>query len=289
MDKKLIKTTAGRVLFNTIWPKEIGFYNEDRGQEAPRRDHPALLPGRRPSADGRCARPHEGAQLRGSDQVGRFHRHRRHDHPGRQGHGDQPRPTRSISVVEKQYRSGAITDGERYNKIVDVWTQANDEISNMMMRTLEHNHGRSEFNPVFIMADSGARGNKNQVRQLAGMRGLMAKPSGEIIERPIVSNFREGLTVSGILHLHARRPQGSGRHGAQDRRLRLHDAQAPRRGAGRDHQRGGLRHGQRHLGQVDPGRRGRDREADRAHRRPRLVRGHQRSRRAQADRQERAR
>jgi DNA-directed RNA polymerase subunit beta' len=65
----------------------------------------------------------------------------------------------------------------------------------MMMRTLEHNHGRSEFNPVFIMADSGARGNKNQVRQLAGMRGLMAKPSGEIIERPIVSNFREGLTV----------------------------------------------------------------------------------------------
>ncbi|MGA7686138.1 MAG: DNA-directed RNA polymerase subunit beta', partial [Terriglobales bacterium] len=101
----------------------------------------------------------------------------------------------SISVVEKQYRSGAITDGERYNKIVDVWTQANDEISNMMMRTLEHNHGRAEFNPVFVMADSGARGNKNQVRQLAGMRGLMAKPSGEIIERPILSNFREGLTV----------------------------------------------------------------------------------------------
>src|SRR5437868_13265834 len=64
-----------------------------------------------------------------------------------------------------------------------------------MFRTLEHNHGRPEFNPVFIMADSGARGNKNQVRQLAGMRGLMAKPSGEIIERPIVSNFREGLTV----------------------------------------------------------------------------------------------
>ncbi len=91
----------------------------------------------------------------------------------------------SIGVVEKQHRSGAITDGERYNKIVDVWTQANDEISSLMMRTLEHNHGRPEFNPVFIMADSGARGNKNQVRQLAGMRGLMAKPSGEIIERPL--------------------------------------------------------------------------------------------------------
>jgi DNA-directed RNA polymerase subunit beta' len=100
-----------------------------------------------------------------------------------------------IAVVEKQYRSGAITDGERYNKIVDIWTQATDEISSVMFRTLEHNLGRNELNPVYLMVDSGARGNRQQVRQLAGMRGLMAKPSGEIIERPIVSNFREGLSV----------------------------------------------------------------------------------------------
>ena len=87
------------------------------------------------------------------------------------------------------------------------------------------------------MVDSGARGNRQQVRQLAGVRGLMAKPSGDIIEKPILSNFREGSDRARILHLDARRPQGSGRHRAQDRRLRLHDAQARGRGAGRDHPR----------------------------------------------------
>jgi len=100
-----------------------------------------------------------------------------------------------VSQVEKQYRMGAITDGERYNKIVDIWTQATEEISSAMYRTLEHNEGRKDFNPVYLMVDSGARGNRNQVRQLAGMRGLMAKPSGEIIERPITASFREGLSV----------------------------------------------------------------------------------------------
>ena len=102
---------------------------------------------------------------------------------------------KQIEQVEKQYRKGIITDGERYNKIIDIWTHAGDEISNVMFRTLEHNEGRKELNPVFLMVDSGARGNRQQVKQLAGMRGLMAKPSGEIIERPITSNFREGLTV----------------------------------------------------------------------------------------------
>src|SRR6202044_300125 len=81
------------------------------------------------------------------------------------------------------------------NKIIDVWTHAGEEISNVMFRTLEHNEGRKELNPVFLMVDSGARGNRQQVKQLAGMRGLMARPSGEIIEQPITSNFREGLNV----------------------------------------------------------------------------------------------
>ena len=102
---------------------------------------------------------------------------------------------KQIKLVEQQYRKGIITDGERYNKIIDIWTHAGDEISNVMFRTLEHNEGRKELNPVYLMVDSGARGNRQQVKQLAGMRGLMAKPSGEIIERPITSNFREGLTV----------------------------------------------------------------------------------------------
>src|SRR5438034_579960 len=102
---------------------------------------------------------------------------------------------KQIRQVYQQYRRGIITDGERYNKIIDIWTHAGDEISSVMFRTLEHNEGRKELNPVYLMVDSGARGNRQQVRQLAGMRGLMAKPSGEIIERPITSNFREGLSV----------------------------------------------------------------------------------------------
>ena len=102
---------------------------------------------------------------------------------------------KQIRDVEKQYRKGVITPGERYNKIVDIWTHCTDQISNVMLDTLKRNQGKSEYNPVSLMVDSGARGNKQQVRQLAGVRGLMAKPSGDIIEKPILSNFREGLTV----------------------------------------------------------------------------------------------
>src|SRR5207237_10582899 len=90
---------------------------------------------------------------------------------------------------------GIITDGERYNKIIDIWTHAGDEISSVMFRTLEHNEGSKELNPVYLMVDSGSRCNRQQVRQLAGMRGLMAKPPGEIIERPSTSKFREGISV----------------------------------------------------------------------------------------------
>src|SRR3989454_6350513 len=102
---------------------------------------------------------------------------------------------KQISEVEKQYRKGVITPGERYNKIIDIWTHCTDQIANVMLRTLEHNQGKKEYNPVWLMVDSGARGNRQQVRQLAGVRGLMAKPSGDIIEKPILSNFREGLTL----------------------------------------------------------------------------------------------
>ena len=102
---------------------------------------------------------------------------------------------KQISDVEKQYRKGVITPGERYNKVIDIWTHCTDQIANVMLRTLEANHGKAEYNPVSLMVDSGARGNRQQVRQLAGVRGLMAKPSGDIIEKPILSNFREGLTV----------------------------------------------------------------------------------------------
>ena len=101
-----------------------------------------------------------------------------------------------VIKVEQQYLEGAITNGERYNKVIAVWSDVTEKIADAMFKEMEEldRSGRG-FNPVYIMADSGARGSKQQIRQLAGMRGLMAKPSGEIIETPITSNFREGLTV----------------------------------------------------------------------------------------------
>jgi DNA-directed RNA polymerase subunit beta' len=111
---------------------------------------------------------------------------------------------KEVRNIDNQYVNGLITDGEKYNKVVDIWAQSTENVASEMMRemALEKLEGpRKEkmevnsFNPIYMMSDSGARGSKDQMRQLAGMRGLMAKPSGEIIETPITSNFREGLTV----------------------------------------------------------------------------------------------
>ncbi|MBM3808582.1 MAG: DNA-directed RNA polymerase subunit beta' [Acidimicrobiia bacterium] len=100
-----------------------------------------------------------------------------------------------VIKVEQQYLEGAITNGERYNKIIAVWSDVTEKIADAMFGEMEKRDKEGKFNPVYIMADSGARGSKQQIRQLAGMRGLMAKPSGEIIEQPIKANFREGLSV----------------------------------------------------------------------------------------------
>ncbi len=112
-----------------------------------------------------------------------------------------------VAEIENQFQEGLITDGERYNKVIDIWAQVTEEVTKKMMDEISRETVEGEengklvkkdqgsFNPIFIMADSGARGSTQQIRQLAGMRGLMAKPSGEIIETPITANFREGLTV----------------------------------------------------------------------------------------------
>ena len=112
---------------------------------------------------------------------------------------------KDVQEIEEQYTEGLITDGERYNKVVDIWAQVSEQIAEEMMSEIGAETVTNEetgekkrvpsFNPIFIMADSGARGSAQQIRQLAGMRGLMAKPSGEIIETPITTNFREGLSV----------------------------------------------------------------------------------------------
>ena len=122
------------------------------------------------------------------------------------------RAEKQVSEIGRQYTEGLITQGEKYNKVVDIWAKATDDVANEMMEAMKKAPLTGEdgnplldekgkpviaesFNPIYMMADSGARGSKDQMRQLAGMRGLMAKPSGEIIETPIIANFREGLSV----------------------------------------------------------------------------------------------
>ncbi|MFZ0009139.1 MAG: DNA-directed RNA polymerase subunit beta' [Steroidobacteraceae bacterium] len=109
-----------------------------------------------------------------------------------------------VKEIQEQYASGLVTNGERYNKVVDIWSRANDQVAKAMMEKLGSeeatdsrgsHHKQKSFNSIFMMADSGARGSAAQIRQLAGMRGLMAKPDGSIIETPITANFREGLNV----------------------------------------------------------------------------------------------
>ena len=193
-NKKLIETTVGRVVFSEIWPEPIGFFNRAAGksqlgdiiwncykhcgQERTVQTLDKL------KELGFREATRSGASIGIDDMI--IPKEKEHEIALAQ---------KQITEVEKQYRKGVITPGERYNKIVDIWTHCTDQIANVMFKTLEQNQGKREFNPVFLMVDSGARGNRQQVRQLAGVRGLMAKPSGDIIEKPILSNFREGLTV----------------------------------------------------------------------------------------------
>ncbi len=192
--RAILETTAGRVIFNQIWPQGLGFFNKPCGKKQlsdvifrtyRTAGHVATVE----TLDllkelGFRWATRAGISIGISDMIIPPEKQDELDHAYKQ-----------IAQVEQQYRRGIITDGERYNKIIDIWTHAGEEIANVMFRTLEHNEGRKELNPVYLMVDSGARGNRQQVKQLAGMRGLMAKPSGEIIERPITSNFREGLSV----------------------------------------------------------------------------------------------
>ena len=145
---------------------------------------------------------------------------------------------------EQQFNEGLITQGEKYNKVVDAWSKCTDKIADEMMREIsavkkDKETGREQpINSIYMMADSGARGSAAQMKQLAGMRGLMAKPSGEIIETPDHLQLQGGPDRSRVLQLDPRRPQGPRRHRAEDRQLRLSDPAAGRRCPGLDHHRG---------------------------------------------------
>jgi DNA-directed RNA polymerase subunit beta' len=193
-EKKVIETTVGRVIFSEIWPDELGFPNKVVGK--------SQLGDLIWKCYKICGHEKTVAMLDKLKELGFREATRAGVSIGiddmiipKEKSQEIVTAQKQISEVEKQYRKGVITPGERYNKIVDIWTHCTDQIANVMLRTLDHNQGKREYNPVSLMVDSGARGNRQQVRQLAGVRGLMAKPSGDIIEKPILSNFREGLTV----------------------------------------------------------------------------------------------
>jgi DNA-directed RNA polymerase subunit beta' len=191
---KIIVTTVGRVIFSELWPPEVGFFNRGAGKsqlgdliwrcyKVCGHDRTVAMLDKLKELGFREA-TRSGCSIGVDDMIVTKERDQEIEAAQKQ-----------IREVEKQYRKGVITPGERYNKIIDIWTHATDQISNVMIKTLEKNNDKAEYNSVFLMVDSGARGNRQQVRQLAGIRGLMAKPDGSIIEKPILANFREGLTV----------------------------------------------------------------------------------------------
>ncbi len=186
--RKIITTTVGRVIFNQILPPGFGFVNQELNKSNvgeivtdcyKRFGHHRTIQ----LLDDFKRLGFEFATL-GGISIGID------DLTVPQEKGEVLKEAKdAVAKVEDQYRKGIITDRERYNKVIDIWTHATDKVSDLLFKEME------PFNPIFMMADSGARGSRLQVRQLAGMRGLMAKPSGEIIESPITANFREGLTV----------------------------------------------------------------------------------------------
>ncbi len=185
---QIIETTVGRVLFNQLLPEGYGFVNEllDKkrigavisdcykrfGQETTVR----LLD--RIKEYGFFASTEAGISISIPDLTSPKDKEKY-----------IKKVKDEVARVEDQYHKGIITGRERYNKIIDIWTHTTEKLSDLVFKQMD------PFNPVFIMADSGARGSRLQIRQLSGMRGLMAKPSGEIIENPITASFREGLTV----------------------------------------------------------------------------------------------
>ena len=205
-DSKVIITTAGRCIFNGVWDKSLGFWNE-----MPKSDENGKL-------TGGVAKKKEIGKLiaQAYEYIGHEKTIKLLDDLKNLGYeyatiagfsisiSDMSVPKSKVDmiaaaraevdIINGQYSAGALTDGERHNKIVDVWTSTSNKVAETLFAESEEAH-RKNINPVYSMLDSGARGSKDQIRQLAGMRGLMAKPNGEIIERPILSNFREGLSV----------------------------------------------------------------------------------------------
>jgi DNA-directed RNA polymerase subunit beta' len=191
-----LRTTVGRILFNEVLPPEMPFYNYTLNKKAA---------GAVVSDCHRLCGKHLTIKLLDDLKELGFKYSTRAgisvSKDDMRTPADKDKIIKAsqaeVDRIEKNYAAGVLTSGERYNEIIDVWTRARERVSEVLMQALRDDtrEGKPYLNSIFIMVDSGARGSQDQVRQLAGMRGLMAQPSGRIIETPILSNFREGLTV----------------------------------------------------------------------------------------------
>ena len=192
MNGEFLETTPGRVIFNELLPDEVGYVNETLGDKQIRNlitrtheVHGSYITVRMLDIvkdTGYKYATKFGASIGMDDII-----------IPEQKKDLIESANNEVQKIQNQYLDGHITQEERYNRVVEVWSKTNEELTNVMMEKLQNDKGG--FNNVYMMADSGARGSRNQIRQLAGMRGLMAKPSGDIIELPIRSNFKEGLSV----------------------------------------------------------------------------------------------
>lgn len=187
-DGSLLETTVGRLIFNSVIPDEVGYINEVQGKKQ--------LNNIVAKSYRVCGYQATADLLDGIKSLGFKYSTKAGMTVGLADITvpEDKKPILAeadgqVAKTEQQYRRGLITDEERYGKVIDIWTHATDDVTKALMNTLDH------YNPIYMMATSGARGNIQQLRQLAGMRGLMADPSGRTIELPIKANFREGLTV----------------------------------------------------------------------------------------------
>jgi len=192
IDDEFVETTPGRLIFNKLLPDDYPFVNEVIGDKGLSKIIADVLRNN--------GSPFTVEMLDGIKETG--YKYATYFAPTismadiivpKEKKEIIAKEDKKVEEIENEYRNGFITDEERYNRVINVWTNANEVIADIMFDQLSvDNHG---LNSIYIMAESGARGSKQQIRQLAGMRGLMAKPSGEIIEVPIRANFKEGLTV----------------------------------------------------------------------------------------------
>ncbi len=191
-EREWIETTPGRLIFNDPMPKEIGYINYALGDKELR------------NLVAKCYKDHgPHVTVAMLDQIKNLGFKYATVFGATIGMDDIVIPSdkpqmiesanQKVEEIQQQYLQGHITQEERYNRVIEVWSKTNEDLTSVLMKALKED--REGFNPVYMMADSGARGSRTQIRQLAGMRGLMAKPSGDIIELPIRSNFKEGLSI----------------------------------------------------------------------------------------------